>query len=338
MAAREDLAANPLFADGIVRFQHKFFTSFEQIQFRTTEANEAVAVLTMAGNEAVLGFDGIRREFGLTPDTDDGKMLDVVEKGLKFVRGLKPGDPIPKEILSGEASWTPSDRHLRIAHQRLTLQLVTWLTGDEHAFTSPEELLQVANDPQVKKNVTLAFSEAAEALGIGRDRREEVVQYIEQLAKEFAYIEALRDVFNEIKKIDEKIQGLRRVYSSDRGMIETTDHVGRLSQRSISIYSAYFYDIDAQTGEILSVLRNLDGQIEYIRKTRDELYCRMFPWDEFIKIWKTIYVVKSDENVMRLRDIYQFLAPRFMQVNEWVLVTKLGFDQSKKKQGTAMTW
>lgn len=325
--------------DNVVGFEHKFFQSFEDIYFRLTDTGEAVAVIKMASNEAVLGFEGIKREFSLTNDSHDGSMLDRVAEGLQFVRGLRMGDKLPKEILTREASWEPSERHLRIAHQRLTMQLVTWLTGNEHIFTSSEELMQIADDPQVKKNIQLAFSEAAEALGLGRDKREEVVRYIEILAKELAYIEAERDIYAEIKRIDDKVQGLRRLYSSDRGMIDTTDQVARLSQRALKVFQDYFDQVDAQTGEILAMLKNIDNQIEYIRKVRDELFRRLLPWEDIIPVWKTVFVVKSEDNIVRIRDLYQFLAPRFMQVNEWVLVTKRGFEQGKKKpMGGVMRW
>ena len=325
--------------DGLIRFDHKFFGSFDDLYFRLTDTGEAVAVLKLATNEAILGFDGIKREFMLKPETHDSKMLDLVAEGLKFVRGLRPGEPLPKEVTTREASWDPTERHRRIARQRLTMQLVTWLTGNEHIFTSAEELAQVAEDPQVKKNIQLAFAEAAEALGLGRDRREEVVMYIETLAKELAYIECERDVFAEICKIDEKVQALRRIYSADRSMIETTDQVARLSQRALKVFRDFFEQVDAQTGEILAMLKNIDNQIEYIRSVRDEVHRRQLPWEDYIPIWKQLYTVRSDENTNRLRDLYQFLAPRFMQVNEWVLVTKRGFETGKKKPiGGGLRW
>jgi len=323
---------------GIIAFEHKFFTSFEDLYFRLTEEGEPVAVIKLAANDAVLAFDGLRREFGLKDDSPDGSMLTRIAEGLQFVRGLRVGDELPKEVTSREASWEPQERHIMIARQRLTMQLVTWLTGDEHIFTSVEELLQLAQDPQVKKNVSLAFSEAAEELGLGRERREEVVQYIERLARELAYVEAERDIFVEVKKIDEKIQGLRRVYSSERSMIDTTDQVARLSQRSIKLFQDMFDEVDAQTGEILSMLKNIDNQLEYIRSVRDKLFCRLTPWEEFIRVWKMLFVVRSDENTNRIRDIYQFLAPRYMQVNEWVLVTKRGDLKKAKPLGGMMRW
>jgi hypothetical protein len=285
----------------------------------------------------VLAFDGIKREFGMKEDQHDFKMLDKVAEGLQFVRGLRPGDRLPKEVTTREASWEPQDRHRRIAYQRLTMQLVTWLTGNEHVISNVSELAQVADDPQVKKNVQLAFTEAAEELGLGRENRDEVVRYIETLAKELAFIEALRDTYGEVQKIDEKLQGLRRIYGADRSMIETTDQVGRLSQRALKVFQDYFDQVDAQTGEILAMLKNIENQIGYIRQVRDALHCRLLPWEDFIQVWKTVFVVRSDENTNKIRDIYQFLAPRYRQFNDWVLVTKRGMQKSKPLGGQ-MRW
>ncbi|CCG41501.1 conserved hypothetical protein [Magnetospirillum molischianum DSM 120] len=323
--------------DDEIGFDHKFFTSFEDLYFRMTDSGEAVAVLKLASNEAVLSFDGLKREFMLKDDSRDFRMLDRVAEGLQFVRGLRPGDRLPKEVTSREASWEPQDRHRRIAYQRLTMQLVTWLTGNENVISNITELAQVADDPQVKKNVQLAFTEAAEELGLGRERRDEVVQYIESLAHELAYIEALRDTFAEVERIDEKLQALRRLYGADRSMIETVDQVARLSRRAIKLFSDYFDQIDAQTGEILSMLKNIDNQIGYIRQVRDALHCRLLPWEDFIQVWKTVFVVRSDENTNKIRDIYQFLAPRYMQFNDWVLVTRRGTLKAKPIGGQ-MRW
>jgi len=312
-----------------VTFEHKFFASFEDLYFRMTDEGEAVAVLKLANNNAMLSFDGIRREFGIPADSHDSKMLNLVGQGLQFVRGLRPGDDLPKEVTTREASWEPGEKHIVVARHRLTMQLVTWLTGDEHIFTSVEELMQLSEDPQVKKNVSLAFSEAAEELGLGRERREEITKYIETLAHELAFIEHERDVFGEIKKVDEKIQGLRRVYGTDKGMITTIDQVARLSQRALKVFQDYFDQVDAQTGEIMAMLKNIDAQVDYIRHVRDELHRRLIPWEDIIRVWRSVFVLKSDENINRIRDIYQFFAPRYMQVNEWVLMTKRGFEKAK---------
>jgi hypothetical protein len=318
----------------LVRFDHKFFKSFEDLYFRLTDANEPAVVVTLSkNNEAVLLFDGIRKEFGIAKDSADDIMLKKVAESLEYVTLVRLGDALPSEVATGEPSWEPSERHFLIAQQRLTLQLVSWMTGDEHVVTSVEQLMMIANDPQTKKNINLAFGEAAEELGLGRDHRDEVIKQIEILANELAYIEAMRDIYGEIIKIDEKLQGLRSLFGADRSMLDTADQVARLSQRCLQKYRDVFDTIDAQTGEVMAMLRNITNQLEYIRTTRNDLYKRLHPWEEFIRKWKSVYVVKSEENVMRIREIYQFLAPRFMKVNDWVLMSKRGMDKTKPLGG-----
>ncbi len=329
----KDKKSDPL-SDTVVCFEHKFFKSFEDLYFRTTEAGEPVAVVTLSkNNEAVLVFDGIRKEFNIVKDSHDDLMLNKVAEALQFVNGMRMGDDLPSEVATGEPSWEPSERHFLIAKQRLTLQLVSWMTGDEQVFTTVEELMMIANDPQTKKNINLAFAEAAEELGLGRDQHEEVISQIESLSKQLAYVEAMRDIFGDIKKIDEKIQGLRGLFGADKTMVDTADQVARLSQRCIRKFTEVFDTIDAQTGEVMAMLKNISNQLEYIHKTRNDLYRRLHPWEEHIRKWKTVYMVRSEGNIVRIREIYQFLAPRFMKVNDWVLMTKLGTDKSKRLGG-----
>ena len=165
--------------EGTVFFQHKFFKSFEDLYFRKTEAGEPVAVVTLSkANEAILLFDGIRKEFGIAKDSHDDDMLNKVTESLDFITLIRVGEKLPTEVTTGDPSWDPSERHFLIAKQRLTLQLVTWMTGDEHIFTTAEEIMMLAEDPQTKKNINLAFAEAAEELGLGRDQKEEVIAQI----------------------------------------------------------------------------------------------------------------------------------------------------------------
>ena len=330
---KQDAAADAS-QEGTVYFQHKFFKSFQDLYFRKTEENEPVAVVTLAkNNEAVLVFDGIRKEFNIAKDSHDDQMLNKVAEALEFVKGIRLGEKLPTEVTTGEPSWTPSERHFLIAKQRLTLQLVTWMTGDENVFTSVEEIMMLAEDPQTKKNINLAFAEAAEELGLGRDQKDQVILQIESLAKQLAYVEAMRDIFGDVKRIDEKIQGLRPIFGTDRSMVDTADQVARLSQRCLRNFEQQFDTIDAQTGEVMAMLKNIGNQLEYIHKCRDDLFKRLHPWEEFIRKWKTVYIVKSEENIQKLREIYQFLAPRFMAINDWVLMTKRGTEKSKPLGG-----
>src|SRR5579859_5432327 len=332
-----------------ISFAHWFFHKMEDVFFQISAVDkEPTLVAKYAKNDVVLTLKGIMKEFDIDPTGADGLMLEQVGKGLKYVKGLRIGDPLPKEILTREASWSLSKRHQEIAYQRVSLQLVNWMSGGETMITDPDELLQLAEDPAIKKQISAAFGEAAEKLGYGRDEKEKVVKHVEELARELAYIEALRDRFRRIKIMDDKIQGLRRLYGREKSVLEIADQVARLGERAVKEFEQLFMEVDAQTGEILSVLRNLSTQIPYIRDKRDDLHIRLMAWDDILDRWQQTEVKASQQNLTLIRDTYKFLAPRFMVVKEWVLMTKLQDGGTKgvsqvggapsKKIGGQMRW
>jgi hypothetical protein len=161
----------------------------------------------------------------------------------------------------------------------------------------------------------------------------------------------LRDRFRRIKIMDDKIQQLRRLYGREKSVLEIADQVARLGERAVSEFEAMFLEADAQTGEILSVMKNLTATISYIRDKRDELHIRLMAWDDILDRWQQAEMKISQQNPTLLRDTYKFLAPRFMMVKEWVLMSKLqeggsmkAFSQvgagntGNKKHGGQMRW
>lgn len=326
-------------ADGVVAFRHAFFARLDGLHFRISEqTGEPVAVVKLGDTEVALNFRGIRKELKLAEDDPDSRMLELIGDGLQYVRGLRPGEPLPRELTTRQASWEPEERHKVIAHQRLTVQLVSWLSGEEHVITNPDELQQVADDPVTRKKVRTAFDEAADKLGIGRDRKHEVVERLEQLTSELSYIEALRDVVNAVKAMEQKIQGLRKLYGHERSVLEIADPVARLMGAAVKEFSELLMQVDAQTCEIMGLMRNIENHTNYIRMIRDELHRRTMAWDEMLARWSRIKVEMGSDKPDLLRDTYHFLAPRFMQVNEWVLVTKLqeNKDDKDKARGVSL--
>ncbi len=347
-------SAEPESADDLgdtprVVFGHSFFSKLEDVCFRLSEqTGEAVMNIRFAKNDISLPIPGIKKELQLKENDADFQMLDQCAQALKFVKGLRLGDPLPRELITREASWDLSQRHATIAYQRIAVQLVNWMTGGEQLITDPDELLQLADDPHIKKNINLAFGEAAERMGLGRDHKEEVVHHVQTLAHELAYIEALRERVRRVEEMYEKIQGLRRLYGRERSVLEVADQVARLCGRALEEFKASFFEVDAQTGEILAVLRNLSSQIAYIRYKRDDLHARLMAWEDILEEWDKVQVKLGQDKPELLRRAYHFLAPRYMMVNEWVLMTRprpptegasqMGKDGKTKKPIHVMRW
>jgi hypothetical protein len=320
-----------------IQFEHSFFRTLEHTSFRTLEdTHEPVMVTVLDRHEVSLKFSGIKSELNLPPDDADAKMLDHIREGLKYVRELRIGDKMPTEMTTGGASWEVTAQHRATAHNRVTMQLVSWMSGEETIITDPEQLAQVVDDPKTKQKISQAFSEAAKALGIAEERREDVISLISNLANELAYIEALREVYHDVLRIHKTVRGLEKSYKSEQSVLDTIMSLKRLFKIALDGFSFSFIELDAQTGEILSALTNIKQVSRFIREHRNDLHRRLWAWDGLIADWRDITEHRSSKAVQRLNELYHFLAQRFLPRNEWELYSK-AMDKTKKR-ATEVRW
>lgn len=261
--------------------------------------------------EGVIDIDILKKEFHLGPNTHDGRLVETAVSALRYVPDVKPGDSIPTELLTGEASWAVSPRHKRIAEQRLQVQLLSWVSGKELLLTDPKEIANFLEQIENREKLRTAFRDAAIALGHKDGNPEPVIKQLELLARELCYIEALRDRFGRIPEIGEKMVELARSFAGDRGAKMELNRVQTLLKSGIAEYRALFSEVDAQTGEIISALKSIDRQIIYIREKRDDLHFLVMQWDPHIENLPKWHTRSHPETDKALHNLYRFLAPRF---------------------------
>ena len=330
-----DAGANEKPLPSIISFNHKFFESINDPAFRLSEhTGEPGLFFHLSEGDVVLSIPGIVREFKLEK-TDDGDMLELINECLRFVNEVRIGDPVPPEILTGKASWEVSPRHRQIAYGRLTLQLVAWISGEELDSSNTDDMMRSTEDPDTKKRVNDAFGKAAEALGIGHERRNEVIDLITTLADELCHVEALREQVMRVRMTRTKIEKLRSLYSNDQTISDIANPVCKLMNTAVSTLEEPILQVDGQTGEILPLLRNIAPQVRFVREMRDELYCRLRVWSNIFTSWEGVRIARSPENEELLRETYRFLAPRYMPTDDWILLGKLYSDDDNK---SAMRW
>lgn len=265
---------------------HPFFAALPDAYFRISpHTRQPVFVLQLGNADTTLSLRGICREFSIVPDSNDGRMLDLVDKALQHVRVIRPGDALPREILTGEASWEITEEHRAIALQRLTLQLTSWASGSERVITDIQQLAQLADDPAMPARMAEATAAAAEALG----RPEaEVKQGITRLTEELAFFEALRSRFGRLQRTTERMRLARRTVARDRVHAETIDRICRLTSLATRQLADTIEQADAQTGEIIAALRNEAAQRNFIRTLRDRLHGCLSAWEDVIPGWEKL--------------------------------------------------
>ena len=324
---------------------HRLFTQFGTPLFRRSAADGTPAMVVRLGErDAVIPLRALQNQCGIEDDSPDGRMLGLIAESLDYVAGLRIGETLPLEVCTGEASWAPDPVHLQLAATRLRMQLVQWLNANspnEQPALDGAALLAAGEDPQLRHQVQAAFIQAALALGLPGPT--DVVARVEDLAHELAYIEALRArLLRRVRSVTVKLEpgklepgsaGLRR----SPGRLETLTQVRRLSATGLKQIAARFDELDAQTGEVMSALRNTDSQRIFIRSNRDWLYRSQRAWDPLLADWDPVAGMLDDGFWPLLNRSYQFLAPRFMAVTEWTLLTR---PRSRKKHPShaQMVW
>ena len=306
-----------------ITFEHSFFARIEGGYFRLSDPDEQpVYVMDLGGNEVAVPFPGIMREFGIDEESPDAHMLELTAQALNYVKALRIGDTLPQELLTGKPSWKVSACHRRIAFQRLEVQLVTWHSGSEVILNDADELARVAERKETTSQVTAALAQAAERLDLKGDCRGDVACSIQELVGEMAAIMALRDLFAKVRMVQRKIAMQRKLSTGRYSTLEILTPVHRLITKAVRVYQEIFDEVDAQTGEIIGVLRNIQAHVEFIRSVRDDLYRRLRAWEDIFDAWERFEPSRRAACDELLRQTYHFLAPRFMETDEWVLVTK----------------
>ena len=84
------------------------------------------------------------------------------------------------------------------------------------------------------------------------------------------------------------------------------------------VFYFLFDQVDAQTGEILTVLRSYDKQISFIREMRDELHRQIMVWDEIIEVWEIDLSSRSKAIREAVQATYRFVAYHFPQAQDWM--------------------
>lgn len=315
--AMEELEAQDFDRSTHFVFEHKVFSVEGSYFSALNDQKSPYFYIPMGEARAAVPLHSLRKEFDLASGSSDSQLLDVVEKSLRFVREIRPYDCIPREVLDGTASWSVQDRHHMIANGRITVQLISWITGEERTVVDLEELQQVVQDPTTKDRLQEAFNEIADKLGIGRENKHKVVDRIGQLVNELSYIEALRDEFKRILTIGHELNNLASVYRSEASVQEEVIRASQLFKVPAKEYADLFGIIDRETREIYPLLEHYETKIDTIRAVRDQAHYKFMIWKNLLEGWANNPSNDTTETVRLIRDTYRFLAQNFTLAVEW---------------------
>lgn len=300
-------------------FENAVFKVKEAVFTLSASTEEPTYNVPLGEVRAALPVDLVAGSFGIDKASPDAELLKIVKRGLKYVKEIRPGDSIPSELLDGSASWSVEPRHRDLARARVTLQFAWHKEGKSVDSVDRAELESLATMPDVKKKLDDAYLTIAETLGFGRAHVGDLIGRGDELAREWTYIEALRERFGKIQKLYAGFATLRPVYKRERAIQEDIIRIRYLMKKPVEDMAAMFDQLEANTGEIINTMKKFPSQIRYIRDTRDTLHQRFMTWDGLIAEWHDVPLERCLKVDRLVRVSYRFLAHHFPLDSEWAL-------------------
>ncbi|WP_205083071.1 hypothetical protein [Paracraurococcus ruber] len=320
--------------------QHAVFNRVANVCFRRSPTDgEAVMVVPFGDREASLPLRGVQKEFDIPDDSEDGRMIGLIIESLGYVTALHPGDPLPAEVVNGQASWTPGGNHQRRAQVRLRVALLAWHDGDaaRRAMRDIESGGRLDTDPELKTAFQNAGRKAMVELGCASP--EEVMQRVDGLASDFAYIEALRDRL--LVRIQALVLRVRRIagtlHRSDSVRSDAVARIVKMAGTSLEELGARFDKVDEVCRDIIALLREPELRLAFVHESRDLLYRNLLGWDSILNQWDEADEDEDGPFWQVVANTYQFLARRYLPATEWPSFTNLRGSLSKSNRNI-MRW
>jgi len=286
---------------------------------RAADDGVPVLVLRMGDRDAVVPLRGLQRRFGIADASPDGIMLGRIAEALDFVQELRPGDPLPAEVLTGEASWEPDAVHMHIAVNRLRGHLAQWLYargGTDDGATRRHQSDEPSTVPVSDKQLNAVFRKVAAELRL--PDAHSATRLVEAVARELACIEALRErLLYPLRKLARKLDAISQNQRGDAANMEMLTLVRRLCRTALERIGSRFSAVDDSLDDVMAVLSGWEAQRLLLRSNRDWLYRSYRAFDAFIQEWDAAPMQIDEHFWNRLGRTYRFLAPRFMAVQEW---------------------
>ena len=313
----DELGSPPVASNTVFKFTHKVFDVPNAV-FRKDRLTDRVSLhLMLGGNEASIDLVQIARSFNIAPDSEDGEMMRLVERSLRYVREIHPGDSIPNELLDGSASWVIEPRHIERARSKLLLQLVRWMTEGNSAIDDKADVIQLIQRPEIREKINDAFGAVQQKLGL--PDKQMVASMIGQLANELGYVEALRDKLAGYMLIRKKLKELIPLYRKDRRIVDNMLRTEQLVAAPLNEMKERFSMVDAQTAEVISTMRRLSATIEFVRSARDSMREFVLLWHDLDAAWMGLRVERGSTAESLATRTYRFAATYYTAAQRWSL-------------------
>ena len=301
----------------VFEFKHRLF-SIDGCVFRKTPDGAQIALYIPMGDvQAAMQMSQIAEEFEIDPESDDSKLMALAGQGLQYVRQIYPGDSIPREVLTGKAPWMVDPKFIELATAWVSMLAITWKTGEDISKIPRKDMVTRVATDESKALMETIHTDIAAAIEPDDPKPEHIKELLEKLSQELSYVEALREKFADIRRMQGKIKGLYTTYQSEKAVAESIMRTNSLIEAPIKDMFEKFAEFDTYMCDIISILRRFDAQVNFIRGERDAFRQIHMLWEPLLERWDKFSGGRGDIAEGLARDTYRFAAQHFVRTVDW---------------------
>lgn len=301
----------------VFEFKHRLF-SVDGCVFRKTPGGDQVALYVPMGDvQAALPIHQIHLEFEIPPDSPDRKLMSLAAQALQYVQHVYPGDSIPREVITGKAPWMVDPKFLDLAKAWVDMLVVAWESKEDISRLKRKDMVDRTATAEARRIVETAHTKIAQELDGAEPRPDHVKESLEKLAQELSYIEALREKFLDIRRLQSKLKGLYTAYQGEKAVSEQIMRCNSLFEPPIKEFFEKFSEFDTYVVDLSSILRRFEAQVNFIRGERDAFRQIYVLWQPMLARWETASGGRSEETESLVRETYRFAAQHYTRAVEW---------------------
>lgn len=304
-----DKAAKPAITEFI--FQHPALRLANS--FFSLSLGEPVLQVDLGDARGAIPLRQVAGLFNIDPESPDGQLLGLVASSLRYVRFIRHGDRIPTEIIDGTASWHIDNRHRDMALLKLGGSILKAIMGGRP--DSPLTMLEEGEE--AKRKVREKAAEIAALAGLPPERKQEVMDHVDLLVNEMAFIEALRDYFKPVFDIGRKLRAIQKQARGDRELDQQLRRMQTLLKTPVTSLSNRFDEVEGATGEAVVALRQFEATLAMLRRHRDDLHAETLLWGDIPARWRDLNPDNPDA-IQDVNQLYRFLARNYLDAKVWI--------------------
>jgi hypothetical protein len=298
-------------------FKHRLFSVDGCVFRKTSDGSQIALVVPMGEVQAALPVHQIRQEFEIDPESNDEQLMQWAAQALRYVRQIYPGDSIPSEVLTGKAPWMIEGKFLKLAHARIAMLVVAWKTDEDISKLKQSEILERGESAETKSLLENSYAEIAKELELGEDKSYHIIELMDKLGQELSYVEALRDKFLELRRMQTKLKSMYSVYQGEKAITEAIARCNSLIESPIKELFEKFTEFDTYMTDIVNIMRHFDAQVNFIRGERDAFRQAYMLWENLLEQWNEFPGGRNDAASNLVNETHRFAAQHFVRTADW---------------------